>query len=168
MVRRSAFSIVLLLLAVLIPAGAQSRVSAGGVSLTPPSGWTRPQGSVDKNIILAVLAPEAYKGFRANVNVMIQEAPPNATPQMLLDENKKNLQKQGFKIASLQVITVGGHPAGRMLWSGDMKGTHLSFNSTFILAQGRMYLITGTALTENFARYAAALNAAANSVQIDR
>lgn len=159
-------TLILLLLTLVLPACAQKRIEVGDFSLVPAAGWTPQTEGLKQGLVVVVFAPERIKGFTSNLNVMVNNVPPGTKVSDVLDANRASLVKDGAQIYTMTRISIGGREGGRIIWSNKVQGQELKFDSTFIIANNHLYLLTGTAPLARFDDYATAYRSMASSVRI--
>ena len=104
--------------------------------------------------------------FASNVNVLVQNV--TMSRQAYRDLSVRQFEQLGYKTISERLLTVAGKDA--ILWDNQatMGGKPMRFLSLAVIDTKRVYLITGTAPLEKFAKYEAAFRGSLMSFRLDR
>jgi hypothetical protein len=73
---------------------------------------------------------------------------------------------EGFKVLDQEEISLGGHEARRVHYSGKVSGTALEWEAVWLVESGKAYVITFTASPERFSSYLGQARAALNSFRL--
>jgi hypothetical protein len=118
-----------------------------GFTFRPPA-YPRVQSGMAMTAMF-LAPPEA--NFSANVNVVVESAP------MTLDEHRKmalaDLKKASFTVTAESTPMVSGRPAYQVEYEGMLQNRKMRWLALGVLAKDRVYLVTCTALRENFEHY---------------
>ncbi|HEX5504555.1 MAG TPA: DcrB-related protein, partial [Thermomicrobiales bacterium] len=142
---------------------------AGRFSLNVPADWTKSDALSGDNIV-AFIAPAADSGFRANVNVILSDVSgdPGLTVEQLARETDAQ-QRQTFndyRTISLEPLEIGGRPAYRLIYQVTLGSVALQQEQIFLLDGTTAHVLTFSALSGNFARYASTFDTIAASYRI--
>ena len=141
-----------------------SAVSAEGFSIVPPEGWE--EGNPSDKMFMVYLEPGDQK-FHTNFNVNISDDDGVDVHQlgaMLKPEYAKQFQK--WKAMYDGVTTIGGEDAYYLSSAFTMSGLNIQNLQYFIRGKNkRFYVLTFTALANQYKDYEAAFKAAAESVE---
>ncbi|MFO0983564.1 MAG: hypothetical protein U1E76_17860 [Planctomycetota bacterium] len=119
----------------------------------------------DKTTVAPVmLLGPAVDGFSPNVSVMVQEGP-------MTREDYRTLSLGQFKQAKLELtsqkdLTVGGKDAWLIEYTGQQKGTDLSFMALAVFLGNRMFLVTCTDTKKDYPSIAAEFRACIDSFSL--
>jgi len=110
-----------------------------------------PKAGKGSNVVPAILLGPAHGGFSSNVNVMIQHVVTtrDAYRQLSLGQMKA----AGFKVLSDRDETVSGKEAIRCDYEGSQAGRDLRFLVLAVMDGDRVFLVTCTALKDEFGDY---------------
>jgi hypothetical protein len=151
-------------------AGFKTYTDAGnGFTIKYPPDWEEQQSP--EGAAVAFLAPkeDTTDRFRENINVLIQSLP---DPDMSLQEYTDLSTRQGpqliegFKVLDQDEISVGGHAANRVHYTGGISGNDFEWEAVWLVEGGKAYVITFTASPDRFSDYIERARAALNSFQL--
>jgi hypothetical protein len=139
------------------------RDSTYGFSLAPPA-FERASES-QQNVQVALFAGPAIDGFGPNCNVQIQNA--DLTLEQYEDLTNQQFKSAGWIVHQRVDQMVSGKPALRWHYSGSLRGKDFEWVAVVVAAQKRFYLLTCTALKEQFATSAAVFEKSIDSFRVE-
>ncbi|MEM1042121.1 MAG: DcrB-related protein [Bacteroidota bacterium] len=137
--------------------------------LAVPAGWTA-QPDLG-GAALVVLSPLSAPGdrFRENLNVSVGPVPAGRSRAEAYRDSRAALRAglAGFEVLKAEETTVGVRAAQRVVYEHTFGGQRLRALAYLILADGRAYTLTGTALAERFEAAQPAFEQMAHSFRLN-
>jgi hypothetical protein len=143
--------------------------AANGFTIKYPPDWEEQQGPEGAAVTFLSPREDAADKFRENINVLIQSLP---DPDMSLQEYTDLSTTQGpqliegFKVLDQDEISLSGHAATRVHYSGGISGNDFEWEAVWLVEGGKAYVITFTASPDRFSDYLERAQAALNSFQL--
>jgi hypothetical protein len=135
------------------------------LTIVPEPGWTVRTHGLPAQAIVAIASPRADEGFYPNFNIVHSTLDRAMALDAFAEQNEREIRQAGATVVERGRVTVDGVPASRMVWRQTMQGHSLQFHTTCVLRGRSLYVLTGTAPRQSYARYAAAFDRMAASVR---
>lgn len=121
------------------------KVIANGFAVELPKGW-------DDRSLITLAAPTSANGFAPNVVVTRERIPANVSIEAYAQAQRTAMKEEvpALEILDERATTINGAPAFQRLQRFTMEGQQLQQAQTYVLAQGLVFVITGTAAIADF------------------
>lgn len=142
-------------------------VSEGyGFAIVPPEAWDVDE-SRQFGEIVAFYAPEAEANFTSNMLIHIEELPYEVSLEEYINASKEQLPLilTNYTMVSEQDIVISGAEAYEWVITHEMGIFKIQAKQVIIIKGERAYLITSTALQDNFDTYAPAFEESIQTFQ---
>jgi hypothetical protein len=126
-----------------------------GFSINPPKGWKIQENiKMDNFTIPVAFIGPVEKNFAVNINIYIEKIN-ETTLQEYVNLNKKilTLVVSSYNLISERNTTINNHEAYELLYTAKIKNTDLAYKQIFLIKNNSGYVITFTALKDNFDKY---------------
>ena len=134
-----------------------------GFAIRPPA---FPAAAKGVNVIPIMMLAAPENRFASNVNIVVQEKATTREEyrKLSLDE----MQAAGLELLSDKDATVSKRDALQFEYQGYQQGNHLRWLALAVIDKERVYVVTCTALKDDYPKYEAAFKGCLESFELTR
>jgi hypothetical protein len=118
-----------------------------GFSIEYPGGWTVQEVPDRSGVVVALFQRESARdGFAENVNVVLEELPPNVTLEQYTAASLTNLDRAfpDAEVLEEEDRSVGEYPGHWIRYDAEQRGRHLSFLQAWLVDRRRAFVLSYT------------------------
>jgi hypothetical protein len=137
------------------------KLIANGYAFETASGWE------DRSVI-SVMGPPSAKGFAANLVVVHEKISPRESLEEYARRQRQAMSAQfpGIEVIDERSVRINGMAAFQRLQRFSSEGHNIQQVQTFLLADGCIYTVSGTAALEEFDRHIQAFRQAVETFRV--
>lgn len=138
------------------PLGDRYTSEEAGFSIEYPNGWSAQKVTDQPGVLVALFQRQSARdGFAENVNVLLEELPPNVTLEQYTAANVANLDRafQNLEVLEEEDRTIGEHPGHWIHYDADQQGRTLSFLQAWLVDGERAFVLSYTGEGDEFDEY---------------
>ena len=138
------------------PLGERYTSEEAGFSLEYPNGWTAQEVTDQPGVLVALFHRQSARdGFAENVNVLLEELPPNVTLEQYTAANVANLDRAfgNLEVLEEEDRTIGEHPGHWIRYDAEQQGRRLSFLQAWLVDGERAFVLSYTGEGDQFDEY---------------
>ena len=142
-------------------ASGQYTDKVAGYTFQAPKDWkAQPDTARQVGASAIVMGPNQGPNFKANINVMVQNAPDLKT---YTDNTHKQLKDLKANVVSEKDLKSGSVESHQIVWKAKMRNMDMQFCSTYFAKEGKVFLMTGTSLADKYKDVAKSFEATGSS-----